>query len=113
VVLQVLGRVNIQIPNFSYVVLVFFQLFEESRILRLKEKSIVKKNDGDSYKLIDEIKKSRMRLCSDTVVNMAYFPLTVHWSLENSNFPDIGVGLCGTIAAITQLKSVWRDMFTD
>ena len=44
----------------------------------------------------------------NTIINAAYFPLTVHWSLETSSFPDVGVGIFGTIAALVQLKMAWK-----
>ncbi len=43
-----------------------------------------------------------------TFVNAAYLPLTIHWSLEKSNFPDLGVGICGLAASIGQLYSSWN-----
>jgi hypothetical protein len=32
----------------------------------------------------------------------------VHWSIENSPFPDIGVGVFGTLAAFYQLVGAWK-----
>lgn len=54
---------------------------------------------------LEEEKKS---LVANAVINAGYFPLTIHWSLEKSSFPDIGVGICGTIAAIGQLYTAWK-----
>ena len=48
-------------------------------------------------------------LTMNAIVNAAYFPLTIHWSLEKSSFPDLGVGICGTIAALTQFYMAWKD----
>ena len=56
-------------------------------------------------KAILEEKKSLMY---STIINAAYFPLTLHWSMETSSLPDVGVGVFGTIAAITQLITAWK-----
>jgi hypothetical protein len=48
-------------------------------------------------------------LALNTIINLAYFPLTIHWSFEKSSFPDIGVGICGTVAAVAQFYAAWKN----
>lgn len=104
----------------AYVVLYFAQLWEEYKILKLKEKSLrlaVKTASSNTdEKLVDiqkkeikDIKTAKCNLLVNTIINTAYFPLTIHWSLENSSFPDVGVGICGTIASIAQLYTAWKS----
>jgi len=62
----------------------------------------------DTRKKRAEIRAEKRRLLVDTFINCAYLPLTVHWSTENSKFPDIGVGICGTLASIAQICVAWK-----
>ncbi|CAG8507150.1 18859_t:CDS:2 [Acaulospora morrowiae] len=48
------------------------------------------------------------RIWRESIINVGYLPLTVHWSIENSSFPDVGVGIFGTIAAFYQLRGAWK-----
>ncbi|KAI9094835.1 peroxisomal biogenesis factor 11 [Phlyctochytrium arcticum] len=106
----------------AYVVLNFAQLWEQNVQLNKRERALVKqhklKQGGDVATEAKEVAtyrkerqvlaKQRQGLALDTVINAAYFPLTVHWSLENSSFPDVGVGICGTIAALAQTYTAWQ-----
>ena len=43
--------------------------------------------------------------CREVVINLAYAPLTVHWSLRNGlGLSNFTIGLLGTIAAVGQLS---------
>lgn len=46
----------------------------------------------------------------EVVINLAYAPLTIHWSLEKGlpGLTERRVGLCGVIAAVGQLSKVWE-----
>ncbi|TPX62027.1 hypothetical protein SpCBS45565_g07108 [Spizellomyces sp. 'palustris'] len=103
----------------AYVVLYFAQLWEEHKGLAVRERALAKKKlkvggdkDVDAKELAVErqaLKDERKSLLVNTIINAAYFPLTVHWSLETSSFPDVGVGICGTIAAIAQFYTAWKS----
>jgi hypothetical protein len=43
-----------------------------------------------------------------TFFNLSYLPLTVHWSLEKSSFPDVLVGVFGGFASIFQIYAAWQ-----
>lgn len=58
---------------------------------------------------IQILQRAKWNLFLNGVVNTAYFPLTIHWSLERSSFPDIGVGICGTVAAVAQIYLAWKS----
>jgi hypothetical protein len=92
----------------AYVVLYFAQLFEEKRVLDLKQKTLSKKKDEKLSLELAKIKQQRKDWSMNALINAAYFPLTIHWSLEQSSFPDVAVGVCGTIAAIAQVHLAWR-----
>jgi hypothetical protein len=93
----------------AYVVFYFAQLWEEKRLMSLKEKSLLKKSgDEKAQQELKQLAKQKKDWTVATMINTAYFPLTVHWSLETSSFPDVGVGFFGTIAALLQWKAAWR-----
>ncbi|CAG8567474.1 2284_t:CDS:2 [Ambispora gerdemannii] len=104
-----------------YVILQFLHLFEEWRLIKLRRIEVSKKlaatgssstSDSASREEVELEKQvldtNAERIWRDTIINVGYFPLTVHWSLENSSFPDIGVGIFGTLAAIYQFKASWK-----
>ncbi|KAL2915327.1 hypothetical protein HK105_205192 [Polyrhizophydium stewartii] len=97
----------------AYVVLYFYQLFEEKKALdqrRIEFKAAVA--DGASQDVVKAeraaIRRQSQALLVNTIINAAYFPLTIHWSLPASSFPDIGVGIFGTIASIAQIYATWK-----
>lgn len=44
----------------------------------------------------------------DLVSNAAYFPMTLHWSVDGGVLSDVGVGLCGIFAGGANLVEAWR-----
>ncbi|KAF1921312.1 hypothetical protein BDU57DRAFT_510061 [Ampelomyces quisqualis] len=44
----------------------------------------------------------------DLASNMAYAPMTAHWSLEQGLLSDWGVGACGMVAGGALLADAWR-----
>ncbi|KAH6876002.1 hypothetical protein BKA58DRAFT_132924 [Alternaria rosae] len=44
----------------------------------------------------------------DFASNLAYAPMTVHWSLEQGLLSDWGVGACGMVAGGALLADAWR-----
>ncbi|KAK0125482.1 hypothetical protein ONS95_000510 [Cadophora gregata] len=42
------------------------------------------------------------------LINMAYAPLTIHWSLEKGLVGQFWVGLFGSVAGLAKLKEAWR-----
>ncbi|KAJ3333515.1 hypothetical protein HDU76_007281 [Blyttiomyces sp. JEL0837] len=98
----------------AYVVLYFFQLHQEALDLSKKSRLLVKRaKDGEDKEVLKEehqaISKEFKSLALNAIINAAYFPLTIHWSLESSSFPDIGVGICGTVAAVAQIYAAWKS----
>ena len=92
----------------AYVMFYFLQLFEERRIINKRQTILRKKNDGEKDLLVIDKQLRDWKL--NFLVNLAYFPLTLHWSVEKSYFPDLGVGICGTIAAVTQIHIAWNQI---
>ncbi|KAG2187481.1 hypothetical protein INT44_005170 [Umbelopsis vinacea] len=98
-----------------WVVLEFGRIAEQYRLLKKKETSLIKKiKDGEitdqaeKQQQIASIQSEKKSMLLGTVINTGYLPLTVHWSLENSTFPDVLVGLFGGIAAVCQVYAAWQ-----
>ncbi|RKP14298.1 peroxisomal biogenesis factor 11 [Piptocephalis cylindrospora] len=61
----------------------------------------------EGERLLRGFRQEREQWWTSFLINSAYFPLTFHWSIEGSTFPDVAVGICGTIAAILQFRNAW------
>ncbi|KAI8918873.1 peroxisomal biogenesis factor 11 [Entophlyctis helioformis] len=113
----------------TYVLLYFYQLYEEKKILDTRSAALKRAVASASAKKVSaggpdaagsadvdgKLKAEKVALRQDynaltinTLINAAYFPLTIHWSLESSSFPDVGVGLFGSIAAVAQIYTAWK-----
>jgi hypothetical protein len=92
----------------AYVMFYFAQLWEEKRILGVKERLLIKQNDDKAMTELKVLEEQKKQWAVATLINTAYFPLTVHWSLEKSSFPDVGVGFFGTVAALSQFYTAWK-----
>jgi hypothetical protein len=57
---------------------------------------------------IKEAKLAKWLWWKDLASNMAYAPMTVHWSLEQGLLSDWGVGACGIVAGGALLADAWR-----
>ncbi|RUP46332.1 peroxisomal biogenesis factor 11 [Jimgerdemannia flammicorona] len=100
----------------AYVLLQYVNLEEQRRIVNEKEANLARRikageldDVGQNRAALMTVSAQRRNIYINYVINTAYLPLTIHWSLENSSFPDIGVGICGTIAAICQLYTTWES----
>lgn len=45
----------------------------------------------------------------EMIINVAYAPLTVHWSLEKGLVGDAWVGLLGTVVGVTGMRERWKN----
>jgi hypothetical protein len=81
-----------------------------------KEEKRAKGNNGDGEKEDkireeEQVKKEKLEKWlwwKDLASNMAYAPMTVHWSLEQGLLSDWGVGACGIVAGGALLADAWR-----
>ncbi|KAJ2725242.1 hypothetical protein GGI07_001375 [Coemansia sp. Benny D115] len=95
----------------AWVALQFVHLGEEYRLIKDKKKSIYTRGKIDAAKMQEELDAVDAQTKSwkiQMLINACYFPLTLHWSIRGSTFPDVAVGVCGTIAAVAQAYNVWN-----
>jgi len=45
----------------------------------------------------------------ELAVNLAYAPLTVHWSLEEGLVSDLFVGVLGSVAGVVGFRELWKN----
>lgn len=102
----------------AYVVTNFVHLYEDYKALERKKQRLsrdrilmpVNASPSEKKSLVDQklaLDAERRNFFLGLVTNVGYFPLTLHWSLVNSKFPDVGVGIFGTIACLSQMYSAW------
>jgi len=91
----------------EHVVIDFVRLYHEF-VKRRRDSQSTGKDDA----VMDQAESEwRVKWKKELVVNLAYAPLTVHWSLEKG-LPVIGdfwVGLLGSVAGITGLRVLWKN----
>jgi hypothetical protein len=76
-------------------------------------------SDGEKEKLGDGEKEGKLLAAEkkkedwlwwrDLVSNVAYFPMTLHWSVEEGLLSGAGVGICGMIAGGSLLVDAWKQ----
>lgn len=75
---------------------------------KLEEKGV---GDGEKEEKLrrEERRKENRMWWRDAVSNMAYAPLTVHWSVEEGVVSEAWVGFLGMVAGAVALKEEWRN----
>ncbi|KAI9837400.1 MAG: hypothetical protein M1837_002988 [Sclerophora amabilis] len=76
------------------------------RLLRVRQLRSVK--GGRNGEKVDETEEDVLGWWSEVLVNAAYAPLTVHWSLEEGLIEEVWVGLFGSVAGLVGLRQSWR-----
>jgi hypothetical protein len=83
----------------AYVALELIRLYRERQINRERKKAEKVSNVGWDKKWWGEL-----------VMNLAYAPQTIHWSVEGGAFRDIEIAYLGVVAAITSIYLGWRNL---
>ena len=108
----------------AYVVLDFWHIMEDNRLLRTRAKALEKSrghpspSSTESATLTEEQEATR-RMWSDIYarkdmlltqfwVNVGYLPLTLHWSLTKGLISDGWVGFFGMIAGLASWRMQWK-----
>ncbi|KAG2190575.1 hypothetical protein INT46_000562 [Mucor plumbeus] len=99
----------------AYVILEYGRLGEQYRNLKKRETGLLKRIKAGDIETHEDpeaemasIKAERTSMIVNTCINTGYLPLTVHWSLEKSSFPDVLVGVFGGFASIFQIYAAWQ-----
>eukprot|EP01125_Pyxidicula_operculata_P014701 TRINITY_DN4929_c0_g1_i1.p1 TRINITY_DN4929_c0_g1~~TRINITY_DN4929_c0_g1_i1.p1 ORF type:complete len:218 (-),score=23.65 TRINITY_DN4929_c0_g1_i1:37-690(-) len=81
----------------AYVLVYFVHLWEDWKVAK---KSLDKNN----------LRKEKRRILVELIINLSYFPMTLHWSVEKSPIPEISIGFLGTLASIFQINAAWKSV---
>jgi hypothetical protein len=95
----------------THVALNFVRLYRESS--KRSNRGTVEKGNTDGPKgdvVTDQAEAEWIaKWRKEMVLNMAWAPLTVHWSLENGLVSEFWIGLLGSVAGITGLRVLWKN----
>lgn len=108
-----------------YVVLQLAHVVEDNRLLRLRSHALERTRGHPPPATTDEkaelsgeqkvtsdiwrdIETRKDALLSELWVNIGYFPLTLHWSIETGLISDFWVGVFGSIAALSGMRMGWK-----
>ncbi|KAJ2556621.1 hypothetical protein EV175_001881 [Coemansia sp. RSA 1933] len=95
----------------AWVALQFVHLGEEYRLIKGRKQRIFTQGKMDAAKMqeeLDSVDAATKSWKIQLLINACYFPLTLHWSIRGSTFPDVAVGAFGTVAAVAQAYNVWK-----
>ncbi|KAI1115007.1 hypothetical protein F5Y14DRAFT_142401 [Nemania sp. NC0429] len=93
----------------SFVGLELVRLFYESS-RRGRRSSADKFAGGKTVAVVEREEREWRDGWRKTVVrNLAWAPLTVHWSLEQGLVSELGVGLLASVPAVVQIRDLWRN----
>lgn len=107
---------------FLYVVLQLAHVVEDNRLLRLRSHALEQSRGHPAppktaalteeqqltSSMWHDIAARKDALVSELWVNIGYFPLTLHWSVETGILSEFWVGVFGTIAAAAGMRTGWR-----
>lgn len=80
--------------------------------VRLGREIVLRKEKEQKSEVEEEGEREwKAKWRKDMVVNLAYAPLTVHWSLEKGLVTEFWVGLLGSVAGWTGLKVLWHSTY--
>lgn len=109
---ETLGKIGVWSCRFwlAYVVAYFLHLWEEYKLASSRQAILSKKEKTEETKKeLQEIVAEKKRIAIESYINFNYLPLTVHWSLESSSFPEVGVGIFGMLASFGQIYNAWQS----
>ncbi|KAA1065899.1 hypothetical protein PGT21_014689 [Puccinia graminis f. sp. tritici] len=104
----------------AYTLLHFFHLWEELKLLEPERRRLQALQAGTDFDTprkpnpaiatsLQEMEGRRAAIINGLVVNLAYTPLTLHWSLPKGLYgSELVTGICGFVAAIAQLRAGWK-----
>ncbi|OAV85570.1 hypothetical protein PTTG_30424 [Puccinia triticina 1-1 BBBD Race 1] len=104
----------------AYTLLHFFHLREELKLLEPKRRRLQALQAGTDFDTPrkpspavaaspQEMEGCRAALINGLIVNLAYTPLTLHWSMPKGLYgSELITGIWGLVAAVAQLRAGWK-----
>jgi len=94
---------------FAHVGLEFYRLIHQSGTRKKQMVQAMREGKASELKRDESRLKEEKAWKRDVVVNSAYAPLTVHWSLEKGIVGDFSVGMLGTIVGAVRFTELWKN----
>ncbi|TFK59835.1 hypothetical protein BDN72DRAFT_780200 [Pluteus cervinus] len=94
-----------------YVALQFAHLREDRKLMLLRQRSMRRASGGTGLSSAEqeELKQRWDAYWSQVLVNLADFPLTIHWSLEKGLFKnEIWLAVFGLASSLISFRTAWR-----
>lgn len=76
---------------------------------KLLAKIMAPKVNSESEVASEEEKVQMEAVRRSMIINLAWTPLTIHWSTEKGLLSDGLVGLGGCIPGIIQMRKLWKE----
>ncbi|KAJ2769683.1 hypothetical protein IWQ57_003003 [Coemansia nantahalensis] len=95
----------------AWVAMQFARLGVEHRQIAARRRRVLTRGSADAATMqheLDAVDADARSWKIQLLINACYFPLTLHWSVRGSTFPEVAVGVFGTVAAIAQAYNVWQ-----
>lgn len=89
----------------------FIRLYREWILRKKRGSEEEKRTDGPKGDVITERGEQewRAKWMRELLVDAAWAPLTLHWSLEEGLVGDFWIGLLGSVAGVAGLATRWRN----
>lgn len=89
----------------------FLRLYREYSLRKQRGTEEEKRKDGPKGDVITdrEDTKWEVKWRRELILNLAWAPLTLHWSLEKGLVSSFWVGLLGSVAGGTGLRELWKN----
>jgi hypothetical protein len=92
-----------------YVVLQLLHLRFDVQALKERAIRLMKTTNGPTTQEKQEMKAQKETIRNEMLVNLAWLPVSVHWSLEGGLFGnELWADVLGMIAGVLSTKAVWR-----
>ncbi|KAG5647339.1 hypothetical protein DXG03_000407 [Asterophora parasitica] len=92
-----------------YVLLQLAHLREDKKLLQLRQRNLRKAKVALTPTEKQELKQRWDSYYSELITNLAYLPLTIHWSLEKGFIKnDVLTGMFGLVAGLVSFRSGWK-----
>lgn len=90
------------------VALNFVRLARMRQLRKVEDQNKIQAEGGDETRLKVQRRKDEIQWVKSVIVNAAWQPLTIHWSLEKGALTDSWVGVFGMIAGGIGLREKWK-----
>lgn len=95
----------------AHIGLDFIRLYRECMLRKRRGTEEERRTDGPKGDVITERGEEewRAKWMREVLIDLAWAPLTMHWSLEKGMIGDFWIGLLGSVAGFAGLGARWKN----